>query len=147
MRFKMHRVHVWAGDLADEPGAAAAKLAELADAGTDLEYVFCERVDDKTGVARMLVGPVVKSAEPAARAAGLTEIDHPVVMRIEGDNETGMAHRLKSAWAHAGINLHGSSLAAVNGRFVGYVTFDTVEDGNNAARILAEVGTAEAAAV
>ena len=50
------------------------------------------------------------------------------------------AHRLKHAWATAGINLHGAMMTVIGTKFVGFVTFDSVEDANKAARILAEVG-------
>jgi hypothetical protein len=42
----------------------------------------------------------------------------------------------------AGINLHGLVMSVVGGKFIGYATFDSVQDANNAARILAELGTA-----
>ena len=70
----------------------------------------------------------------------MAETFDPVVMRLEGDNTAGLAHRLKIEWARAGINLHGSILGVLDGRFLGYVTFDSVEDANRAARILAEIG-------
>ena len=60
------------------------------------------------------------------------------VMRLEGDNTAGLAGRLKHAWATAGINLHGAIMTVIGTKFVGFVTFDSVEDANKAARILAE---------
>jgi len=45
-------------------------------------------------------------------------------------------------WEKAGINLHGMVMSVAQGRFVGYVTFDSVPDANRAATILAELGTA-----
>jgi hypothetical protein len=61
-------------------------------------------------------------------------------MRVEGDNTAGLAHRLKHAWAAAGINLHSSIMTVLGTKFVGFITFDSVEDANRAARLLAEVG-------
>jgi hypothetical protein len=49
--------------------------------------------------------------------------------------------RLTQTWEKAGINLHGMVMAVIGGKFVGYVTFDSVQDANKAATILAEVGT------
>ncbi|HKB03048.1 MAG TPA: amino acid-binding ACT [Gemmataceae bacterium] len=141
MSFKMDRVHVWASEVKDEPGGVAAKLSRLAEAGTDLEYVYTQRNPDKPGHGVLCVASVVGQDQiKAAKSAGMHEVSNPIVMRLEGDNTAGLAHRLKTAWAAAGINLHGSILTVIGTKFVGYVTFDSVEDANKAARILAEVG-------
>ena len=70
------------------------------------------------------------------------EAPEPIVMRVEGDDRTGLGGRLTQAWEMAGINLHGLVMSVIGGRFVGYATFDTVVDANRAATILAELGTA-----
>ena len=64
-------------------------------------------------------------------------------MKVEGDDRAALGGRLTQAWESAGINLHGLVMAAVAGKFVGYATFDTVQDANKAATILAELGTAQ----
>jgi hypothetical protein len=141
MSFKMDRVHVWATEVKDEPGGVAGKLNKLDEAGADLEYVYTQRSVDRPGFGTLCVAPLTGSEQVrAAKAAGLHEVSEPIVMRLEGDNTAGLANRLKHAWATAGINLHGSILTAVAGKFVGFVTFDSVADANKAARILAEVG-------
>lgn len=141
MSFKMDRVHVWAVEVKDEPGAVAAKLSRLDEAGADLEYVYTQRHADRPGSGYLCVAPIVGMEQvKAAKAAGMHEVADPIVMRLEGDNTAGLAHRLKHAWATAGINLHGSILTVIGMKFVGFVTFDSVADANKAARILAEVG-------
>ena len=40
MGFKLDRVHVWSCEVTDESGAVAAKLAHLAQADANLEYIF-----------------------------------------------------------------------------------------------------------
>jgi hypothetical protein len=141
MSFKMDRVHVWAAEVKDEPGGVASKLSRLDEAGADLEYVYTQRLPDRPGVGTLCVAPLVGSEQiKAAKAAAMHEVSEPIVMRLEGDNTAGLAHRLKHAWAMAGINLHGSILTVIGTKFVGFVTFDTVSDANKAARILAEVG-------
>lgn len=141
MSFKMDRVHVWAVEVKDEPGAVAAKLNKLDEAGADLEYVYTQRLLDKPGHGYVCVAPLVGMEQTkAAKAAGMHEVSDPIVMRLEGDNTAGLAHRLKHAWALAGINLHGAILTVIGMKFVGFVTFDSVADANKAARILAEVG-------
>jgi hypothetical protein len=137
----MDRVHVWATEVKDEPGGVSAKLSRLDEAGADLEYVYTQRRTDKPGYGILYVAPLAGHEQfKAARATGLHEVNEPIVMRLEGDNTAGLAHRLKHAWATAGINLHGAIMTVIGTKFVGFVTFDSVEDANKAARILAEVG-------
>ena len=40
MGFKLDRVHVWSGEVADRAGGVASKLSALAQAGVNLEFVF-----------------------------------------------------------------------------------------------------------
>ncbi|MBM4071537.1 MAG: amino acid-binding ACT [Planctomycetes bacterium] len=145
MSFKWDRVQVWSVEVPDEPGSAAAKLAFLAQAGANLEYVEMQRLSDKSGYGIVYVAPVTGPTQVrAAKSAGFIEASSPVVRRIEGDNEAGLAHRLTQQWSMAGINLHGLTMTAVGHKFVGYATFDSVADANRAAQILADLGTASA---
>jgi hypothetical protein len=144
MSFKLHRVHVWSGEVADEPGGVASKLSVLAQAGANLEYVYTQRLADRPGTGVLYVSPLSGAEQlRAAKSVGLHETHDPIVMRIEGDNTAGMAHRLAQQWELRGINLHGMVMSVLGHRFVGYVTFDSAEDANHAATILAELGTAE----
>ena len=137
----MDRVHVWAAEVADEPGGVSAKLSKLDEAGADLEYVYTQRRPDKPGHGFLYVAPLTGNGQlRTAREIGMHEASAPIVMRLEGDNTAGLANRLKHAWATAGINLHGAMMTVIGTKFVGFVTFDSVEDANKAARILAEVG-------
>jgi hypothetical protein len=144
MSFKMQRVHVYHTEVQDEPGGIAAKLKVLAEAGVHLEYVYSQRSATKSGVGDLYVAPISGNGQlTAARAAGMHEVQEPIVMRVEGDDKAGLAGRLTVAWETAGVNLHEMVMAAIGGKFVGYVTFDTVPDANKAATILAEIGTAD----
>jgi hypothetical protein len=141
MGFKLDRVHLWAGEVADRAGGTATMLAALAQAEANLEFVFTQRLPSKPGTGLLYVAPVTGPAQVrAARAAGLAEVNDPVVLRIEGDNETGLAHRVTQQWALAGISFQGLTMAVVGGKFVGYAAFDTVTDANKAASILADLG-------
>jgi len=145
MSFKWDRVHVWSGEVEDRAGGAAAKLAFLAQAGANLEYVFTQRLPNKPGTGVLYVAPVTGPQQVrAARAAGLTETDHPTVRRIEGDNEAGLTHQVTQKWAIANISFHGLTMAVVGDKFIGYIAFDSVEDANRAAQILAEVSDGRA---
>ena len=143
MSFKWDRIHVWSCDVKDQAGGVAEKLAHLAQAGANLEYVFTKRLPSKPGEGVLYVAPVTGPAQVrAAKAAGMHEVDHPVVRRIEGDNLAGLAHHLTQQWAVAGISLQGLTMAVLNNKFVGYAAFDSVTDANRAAQILADLGTA-----
>jgi hypothetical protein len=142
MGFKLDRVHVWSGEVPDRAGALAAKLGPLAEAGANLEFIFTRRQPTKPGSGIVYVAPVTGAAAVrAARAVGLAETQNPVVLRVEGDNQTGMGHRLTQQWALAGINLQGLTVTVLANKFVGYAAFDSVEDANRAAQILADLGS------
>ena len=144
MGFKLDRVHVWAGEVADRAGGAAAKLHMLAEAEANLEWVFTQRLPNKPGWGILYVAPVTGPAQQkAARAAGLGEVHDPVVLRLEGSNETGLAHRVTQQWALADISFQGLTMAVLNDRFVGYAAFDTTADANKAAAIVGDLGAGE----
>jgi hypothetical protein len=141
MSFKMDRVHVWAVEVKDEPGGVAAKLARLAESGANLDYVHTQRIPERPGAGVLYVAPICGSEQTkAAKSTGMHEVSDPIVMRVEGDNTAGLAFRLKQEWARAGINLHGAIMTVIGTKFVGFVTFDSVQDANRAAMILAEQG-------
>ena len=141
MGFKLDRVHVWSGDVADQAGGVAAKLSLLAQAGANLEYVYTRRTPERPGAGVLYVAPVTGPMQVrAARAAGLAETNDPVVLRVEGDNSAGLAHRVTQQWALAGLTMQGLMMSTFGGRFVGYAAFDTVADANRAAAILGEQG-------
>ena len=144
MSFKMQRVHVFHAEVPDRPGGIALKLKSCAESGAHLEYVYSQRSANKPGVGDLYVAPLNSnpSETTALKKAGMHEVSEPVVMRVEGDDKAGLGSRLSTAWEMAGLNLHGMMRAALSGKFVGYVTFDTAADGNKAATILAELGTA-----
>lgn len=141
MSFKLDRIHIWSGEIQDQAGGMVAKLAPLAQAGANLEYILTRRLVSKPGVGFLYVAPVTGPSQVrAARSVGLSESHDTVVLRVEGDNQAGLAHRLTQQWALAGINLQGLTMSVLDNQFVGYAAFDTVEDANKAAQILADLG-------
>jgi hypothetical protein len=146
MSFKLDRIHIWAGEVPDQAGGVAGKLAMMAQEGVNLEYIYTKRKVDKPGVGVLYVAPVTgPAAVKAARAAGLHEVDHPIVLRVEGDNAAGLAHRLTHQWAAEGLSLHGMMMSVLGEKFVGYVQFDSVADANRAAAILGDLGSSTSA--
>ncbi len=146
MSFKLDRVHVWAGEVADQAGGVAAKLAFLAQAGANLEYIYTRRQPDKPGTGILYVAPVSGPlAVRAAKSAGLHEANEPIVLRVEGDNAAGLGHRLTNQWAAEGLSLGGLMMSVLGDKFVGYVSFDTTADANRAAAILGDLGSVTSA--
>ena len=142
MSFKLDRVHIWSGDVPDHAGGVAAKLHMLAEEGANLEYIYTRRQADKPGVGILYVAPVSGAAAiKAARQGGLHEVEFPIVLRVEGDNEAGLAHRLTAQWARENLSLHGLTMSVLGQKFVGYVQFDSVADANRAAAILGDLGS------
>jgi hypothetical protein len=142
MSFRLDRVHVWSGEVADQAGGVATKLALLAQAGAHLEYIYTRRQPDQPGTGILIVAPVTGPLQVrAARSAGLNEVQLPVVLRVEGDDSAGLAHRLTQQWALAGLNMQGLTMAVIGPKFVAYASFDTVEESNRAAAILGDLST------
>ena len=143
--FRMKRVHVYQCEVDDIPGGTAAKLKALALAGAHLEYVHSERSATKPGAGELLVAPIQTKTEMdiVKNVGGMQEVQKPTVMRFEGDDKAGLGGRVTQAWEAAGINLHGLMMAVVNGKFVGDGTFDSSDDANTAAVILADIGAKE----
>jgi hypothetical protein len=146
MSFQWDRVHVWSCEITDQPGSVSSKLAHLAQAEANLEYIFTKRLPHKPGFGVLYVAPVTGSAQVrAAKSAEMQETDAPIVRRIEGDNEAGLAHHVTQQWAMAGISLQGLTMAVLGNKFIGYAAFDTVNDANRAAQIVADLTLAAAA--
>lgn len=143
MGFKLDRVHVWSCEVPDQAGGVAGKLAVLAQAGSNLEFILTRRQPDKPGTGTLYVSPVTGPLQVrAARSAGFHEAQDPIVLRVEGDNQAGLAHRLTQQWAMAEISLQGLTMAVLGGKFVGFAAFDTVSEANRAAQILADLSAA-----
>jgi hypothetical protein len=145
MGFKLDRVHVWSCEVADQAGGVAAKLSALAQAHTNLEFIYTRRQPEKPGTGVLYVAPITGPLQVrAAKSAGLTETNNPVVLRVEGDNMAGLGHRVTQEWALAGLSFQGMTMGVIGNKFVGYVSFDSVTDANRAAAILSDLSTASA---
>src|SRR5690348_8154352 len=95
MGFKLDRVHLWSGEVMDQAGGVAGKLSLLAQAGANLEFIYTRRQADQPGTGVLYIAPITGAMQVrAARSAGLLEADNPIVLRVEGDNQAGLAHRL-----------------------------------------------------
>src|SRR5262245_51819560 len=142
MALKIQNRDVWAGDLADSPGSLAQLLGELAGGGANLEFVIARRDPANPGRGQVFVTPIQGArAESAAGSSGLSRADDVATLRIDGVDRAGLGSKMMRAIADQGINVRGVSAAAIGGKFICYIGFDSRED---AARALAALGEVNA---
>jgi hypothetical protein len=138
MVLQMHRVQVWTGEIPDRPGAAAAKLEVLAQAGADLEFVFTRPVRDKPENSAIFLAPIQGAEQQrAAERAGLAPARDIAMLCVEGENRSGIGYALMSRLAIAGLDLRGLSISAVGDRFAAYLAFDNADVATQAVQVLA----------
>src|SRR5512137_1769891 len=110
MEMMVEREDVWVASLEDKPGALGAKLAALADAGADLDFVIARRSPERPGMGVVFVTPLCGDTEvKAATAIGFSAINRLHSVRVEGVNEPGIGGKITDKLAAAGINLRGFS--------------------------------------
>jgi hypothetical protein len=68
MAYRISKVDVWAGEIEDRPGGLAGKLAGLAQAGANFEFLISRRAPEKPGTGVVFLTPVRGSAQKRAAA-------------------------------------------------------------------------------
>jgi len=141
MKLEITRSDVWAATVEDRPAGAGEKLAALAAAGANLEFVIGRRAAEQPGKGVVFVTPLKGPAQlKAGKAAGFKKADSLHSVRIEGPDKAGLGAALTTALADAGINLSGISAAAVGKKFVAYLAVDSIADVAKAVRVLKKLG-------
>jgi len=136
----VEREDVWAASVDDKPGALAAKLSALDDAGADLGFIIVRRAPEKPGTGVAFVTPLRGDREVrAATAAGFAVTSSLHSVRVEGPDEPGVAATLARAIGDAGINMRGFSGAVLGTRFVAHVGVDSAEDQEAVVKLLSEL--------
>jgi len=131
------RADVWAASIEDRPGGLAEKLAALAEAGAQLEFVIARRASERPGTGVVFLTPLKGSAQiGAAKKAGFEKTKSLHSLRVEGPDQPGLGAKMTQALAQAGINLRGLSAAAIGPRCVVHLAFDSTADATKAARLL-----------
>ena len=137
MALNVARVDVWAASIEDRPGGLAGKLAALANAGAELEFVIARRASEKPGTGVVFVTPLKGSAQiGAAKKVGFEKTTSLHSLRVDGPDRPGLGAKMTLAMAEAGINLRGLSAAAIGPRCVVHLAFDSTADAAKAARLL-----------
>jgi hypothetical protein len=128
---------VWAGSIEDRPGGLAKKLAALAEAGAQLEFVIARRASEKPGTGVVFLTPLTGAAQiRAAKRVGLAKTKSLHSLRVEGPDQPGLGAKMTEALAQAGVNLRGLSAAAIGRRCVVHLALDSAADAAKATRLL-----------
>ncbi len=137
MKLKVTRTDTWASTIDDRPGGLADKLAALAAAGANLEFVIARRAPEQMGNGVVFVTPLKGAKQiKAAEAAGFQKTGTLHSIRVEGVDKPGVGAKLTRALAEAGINLRGFSAAALGKRYVTHLALDTDLDAGKAVAVL-----------
>ena len=120
MPYKVDRVDVWRGIIADSPGELGKVLDTLRAAGARLEFLFARPW--KTGEAVFFLAPLQGTAQyRAAKSAGIVKWTDMPSLRVRGANKAGLGARIAKALGEAGINIHGLSAMGVGSGSTFYV--------------------------
>ncbi len=138
MGLLVERADVWAAPIQqDRPGALAALLEGLHDAGADLQFVIARRAPDKPGTGVVFVTPLQADREiRAASVLGFNVTQSLHSIRVEGQDRPGIAAHLTRKLAEGGINLRGFVATVIGRQVVAYVGVDSLADTNKAMEIL-----------
>jgi hypothetical protein len=137
MKLSVSRTDTWAATIEDRPGGLADKLAALAAAGANLQFVIARRAPEHRRSGVVFVTPIKGARQvKAAKAAGFQKTESLHSLCVEGPDKRGMGAKLTQALADAGINLRGLSGAAIGKRYVTHLALDTAKDAARAAAAL-----------
>ncbi len=136
-------IKLWLHEIENRPGALAATLSPLADAGVDLHVVMGYRYHG-TNRGAVEVYPVSgRKATNAARQAGLTASPVPTLL-IQGDDKPGMGRDIAQAVADAAVNLDFVVAQVIGGKYSAIIGFEKDDDARKAAALIKKVAKARA---
>jgi hypothetical protein len=137
MKLSVSKTDTWAAMIDDRPGGLARKLAALAAAGANLEFIIARRAPERRGSGVVFVTPLKGSKQiKGAQVAGFQRTKSLHSLRVEGADKPGMGAKLTEALAKARINLRGLSAAAIGKRHVTHLALDTAKAAAKAATVL-----------
>ena len=140
MALKATKVDTWAATIKDQPGGLSGKLATLAAARVNLEFIIARRAPEKPGTGVVFVAPITGAKGlAAAKKAGFKKAPSMHSVRVEGPDKPGEAAKITGALADAGINLRGFSAAAIGKKAVAYIAVDTAAAATKAMKVIAKL--------
>jgi hypothetical protein len=134
----VEHVDVWAATIEDKSGALAFVLAELREAGADLQFIIARRAEPGKGV--VFVTPLRGDREIAVAAQVGFNVAYTLhSVRIMGRDRPGIGAELTQKLADGGINLRGFSASVIGTQFLAYAAVDSLDDANKVIEILEKV--------
>lgn len=134
----VEHVDVWAATIEDKSGALALVLAELREAGADLQFIIARRAEPGKGV--VFVTPLRGDREIAVAAQVGFNVAYTLhSVRIMGRDRPGIGAELTQKLADGGINLRGFSASVIGTQFLAYAAVDSLDDANKVIEILEKV--------
>ena len=131
----VEHVDVWAATIDDKSGALALVLAELREAGADLQFIIARRAEPGKGV--VFVTPLRGDREIAVAAQVGFNVAYTLhSVRIMGQDRPGVAAEVTQKLADGGINLRGFSASVIGTQFLAYAAVDSLDDANKVIEIL-----------
>ncbi|HEY9870061.1 MAG TPA: hypothetical protein V6D08_12920 [Candidatus Obscuribacterales bacterium] len=142
MAVTVKKAVLWRRELENRPGTLAEALKPFAEAKANLQVVMGYVLGDKARAALEVYPVTGKKAEDAARAAGMEPMGTIAALVVEGDDRVGLGHRMASAMAEKGINMHFAVIQVVGKRFSGVFGFENSADADAAAGLIKSVAAA-----
>jgi len=137
MKLDVARVDIWISSMKDTPGSLAGKLAPLARAGADVDFVFARRSPEKPGTGVVFLAPLTGAKQAAAaRKAGFKKTRRLAAIRVAGANKAGLGAAITEALAAADISLQGFSAHVIGRKFVLHLALDSAATATRAARVI-----------
>jgi len=137
MKLEVTRVEVWIASMKDTPGALAAKLNLVSQAGANLDFVFARQSPEKPGTGVVFLAPVKGAKQAAAaRKAGFKKGKRLFTICVSGPNKAGMGTAITGAVAEAGLTMQGFSAHVIGRKFVLHIAFKTTAAATKAARVI-----------
>ncbi len=142
MAVTVKKAVLWRKEVENQPGALAAALGPLAQAGADLQVVMGYRLPGNENKAVIEVHPVAnKKSKAAAEAAGLSP-SSIATLAVEGDNKPGLGHAIATAIGEAGINMAFIVAQVVGRKYSAVFGFESEADANQAAALIRKAAPA-----
>jgi len=137
MNLIIERADVWAARLDDRSGGLADLLKPLKDVGADFDFIIARRSAEDPGKGVVFVTPLRGEREVGVAAeVGFNVASSIHSVRIQGQNQPGVAADIAEILAKGGLTMRGFSAAELGTRFVMFIGMDSEADADNAVEVL-----------
>lgn len=137
MKLQISQSPVWGASVEDRPAALAEKLETLSGGGVNLEFMLARRAPESPGRGVVFISPIKGAKQhKAAREAGFMPTEALHSIRIEGADAPSLGAFIARRIAESGVNIRGFSASVTDGKFVGYLALDDIDEARQVAKTL-----------